>query len=144
MMNAECEIWIGKSGRNVERTASRLELARLLTTLCLTLDCPKMSGKIDKQVQIDRDDTTLHEMLEERLESLKKWQKIGYNLVLFVLVTILLVQITQLMVKYNEAPTYVTTDIVEQREAAFPAITICPEGDKYKSDVLKVSRYACH
>ena len=32
-------------------------------------------------------------------------------------------------------PTYISTDIVDQRDAEFPAITVCPEFP-YKEDVL--------
>ena len=36
-------------------------------------------------------------------------------------------------------PTYVSTHIVNQEKAQFPAITICPISKGYKEDVLQVS-----
>ena len=39
---------------------------------------------------------------------------------------------------YIEGPTYVSTDIVPQSKAVFPAMTVCPEGGAYKKEALKV------
>ena len=34
-------------------------------------------------------------------------------------------------------PTYISSDIVLQKEAGFPAMTVCPITDGYKEDVLQ-------
>jgi hypothetical protein len=36
-----------------------------------------------------------------------------------------------------EGPTYISSDFVNQKDAEFPAITVCPESNGYKLDVLK-------
>ena len=36
-----------------------------------------------------------------------------------------------------KGPTYISSDIVAQKDASFPAMTICPEGGGYKEDVLQ-------
>ena len=45
----------------------------------------------------------------------------------------------QCLIKYWEFPTYISSRIVDQGEADFPAITVCPPTKGYKSDVLMVS-----
>ena len=39
--------------------------------------------------------------------------------------------------KFMEGPTYISSDIVSQKDAAFPAVTVCPISNGYKEDVLK-------
>ena len=39
--------------------------------------------------------------------------------------------------KYFEHPTYVSTDLVNQWDAVFPAITVCPDGNVYHEEVLR-------
>ena len=39
---------------------------------------------------------------------------------------------------YSKWPIYTETNIVQQNDARFPALTICPIGFGYKEDVLKV------
>ncbi len=39
---------------------------------------------------------------------------------------------------YLAEPTYFSSHIVPQREAPFPAFTICPEENRYKPEVLEV------
>ena len=43
----------------------------------------------------------------------------------------------QCLLKYCAFPTYISSHIVDQGEAHFPATTICPQGG-FKLDVLKV------
>ena len=40
--------------------------------------------------------------------------------------------------KYADEPTYISSRIVDQWEADFPAITVCPEYNGLKSNVLQV------
>ena len=43
----------------------------------------------------------------------------------------------QCLVKYYDFPTYISSQIVDQDGADFPAITVCPQGG-FKLDVLRV------
>ena len=43
--------------------------------------------------------------------------------------------------KFVQHPTYVSTYITKQQDAAFPAVTVCPEKSSYKSDVLEVGKF---
>ena len=45
---------------------------------------------------------------------------------------------TKCLIKYAEDPTYISSRIVDQWEAAIPAITVCPEYNGLKLDVLQV------
>ena len=36
-----------------------------------------------------------------------------------------------------QGPTYISSNIVAQEEAEFPAMTVCPESTKYKENVLQ-------
>ena len=65
------------------------------------------------------------------------WRKLGYGLVLAGLIVALVAQTVQLIAKYYEAPTYFTTAVLQQKDAEFPAVTICPEA-KFKEGILKV------
>ena len=47
-------------------------------------------------------------------------------------------QVYQCLEKFASEPTYVSTHIVNQEKAQFPAITICPISKGYKEDVLLV------
>ena len=40
------------------------------------------------------------------------------------------------MVKFIQGPTYISSEIVAQNQAEFPAMTVCPESNGYKEDVL--------
>ena len=42
----------------------------------------------------------------------------------------------QCIVKYLESPTYISSQIVDQWDADFPAITACPQSGGIKLDVL--------
>jgi hypothetical protein len=43
----------------------------------------------------------------------------------------------QCLIRYVDYPTYVSTKETDQSDAAFPAITVCPDGtQKYKYNVL--------
>ena len=54
-----------------------------------------------------------------------------------VLLALLTIQVIRCFEKYFGYPTYVSTKIVHQALAEFPAITICPEKNGYKEDVLQ-------
>ena len=38
-----------------------------------------------------------------------------------------------------KGPTYISSEIVAQKDAAFPALTVCPESGGYKEDVLQAN-----
>ena len=86
----------------------------------------------------DSEDTKTPETPERR-PKLMKFKRAGYYFFLVVLVCALVVQSITLVLKWREGPTYVSTEIVEQRNMSFPAITFCPENEPYKRDVLMVS-----
>ena len=48
-------------------------------------------------------------------------------------------QVYKCLELYSSEPTYVSTHIVNQEKAQFPAITICPISKGYKESVLQVS-----
>ena len=73
---------------------------------------------------------------ERKITKLKFLQKGIYVVALFILILLLLVQTIQCVVKFARGPTYISSEIVPQKEAGFPALTICPESNKYKEDVL--------
>ena len=62
-----------------------------------------------------------------------------FVLALISLVVLTLVQGIQCVDKYLSSPTYISTEVVDQFEAEFPAMTICAGG--YKIDVLKQYGY---
>ena len=49
-------------------------------------------------------------------------------------------KMVQCLIKYWEFPTYISSRIVDQGEADFPAITVCPPKNGLKLDVLRVSQ----
>ena len=53
-----------------------------------------------------------------------------------VLSGLLIIQTKQCVTKFISSPTYISTTYVEQKFADFPAISMCPSGSNYKSDVL--------
>ena len=61
-----------------------------------------------------------------------------YVLVMLILGIMLFVLCLKSILKYNEWPIYTETNIVNQNEARFPAMTFCPLSAGYKQDVLKV------
>jgi len=67
---------------------------------------------------------------------LKLCQRTVFFVALFILVGIFLLQVYQCLEKFASEPTYVSTHIVNQEKAQFPAITICPISKGYKEDVL--------
>ena len=64
-----------------------------------------------------------------------------YVLVMLFLRVILFILCLKSVLKYNEWPIYTETNIVNQNEARFPAMTFCPLTNGYKQDVLKVICY---
>ena len=47
-------------------------------------------------------------------------------------------KMTRCLMKYVEEPTYISSRIVDQWEADLPAITVCPNTNKIKTEVLQV------
>ena len=45
----------------------------------------------------------------------------------------------QCLIKYWDFPTYISSQIEDQAVADFPAVTVCPQSNGLKLDVLKVS-----
>lgn len=77
---------------------------------------------------------------KKRISFLIALRKFVVIFAIFLLTLILLIQTFQCLRKYFSNPTYIATDVVPQSEAEFPAITICPEGNSYKDEVLWVSQ----
>ena len=50
-------------------------------------------------------------------------------------------QVYKCLELFVSEPTYVSTHIVNQEKAQFPAITICPISKGYKEDVLQVTAH---
>ena len=78
-----------------------------------------------------------HKVDQRKVNCLKILQKTVYLLTLLVLLLLLFVQTAQCIHKYFQGPTYISTDIVDQSKAGFPALTICPESNGYKEQVLQ-------
>ena len=74
------------------------------------------------------------------IRCLKTAQKSIYVLVLFILSLILLVQIFDCVSHYLNEPTYFEFKVAPQNKALFPAMTICPQNNRYNEDTLKVFR----
>jgi len=74
---------------------------------------------------------------EKKIVFLKIGQKFLYFFALILLVVILAFQTIQCVLKFMQGPTYISSEIVPQKEAEFPAMTVCPETEKYKLDVLE-------
>ena len=49
---------------------------------------------------------------------------------------LLIIQTIQCVTKFVSGPTYFSTKYMEQKFSDFPAISICPSGSLYKSDIL--------
>ena len=56
---------------------------------------------------------------------------------LLLLVSLLTIQVIRCIFKFIEVPTYVSSKILNQNKADFPAMTVCPDDNGYKADVLK-------
>ena len=74
---------------------------------------------------------------QRKIGRLKFLQKGIYVMALFILILLLLVQTIQCFVKFARGPTYISSEIVPQNEAGFPAMTICPETNKYNKTLLE-------
>ena len=66
-----------------------------------------------------------------------KHTEILKSLVIILLIGLLGTQIIRCFDKYFGYPTYVSTKIVKQAKAEFPAVTICPKSSGYKENILK-------
>ena len=53
----------------------------------------------------------------------------------------MLQRISQCVNGYLKNPTYTESNMVPQVNADFPSVTICPEYNGYKEDVLKVGKW---
>ena len=81
----------------------------------------------------------MKEKNEENESAFVKISKIIlYILVIFMLGMVLFLLSLKSVLRYNEWPIYTETNIVNQNEARFPAMTFCPLYHGYKKDVLKV------
>ena len=78
---------------------------------------------------------------QRKIRCMRICQKLIYGLGLFFLVLLLLIQTVQCLRKYFQEPTFISTEIVRQNQAEFPALTFCPETGAYKLDVLQVGIY---
>ncbi len=67
-------------------------------------------------------------------------RRLIYWTAVLVLLALLAVQVSKCLRLYLDDPTYFSTKIVEQRQVPFPSVTVCPEKDGYKEDVLQVRR----
>ena len=72
------------------------------------------------------------------IKCMKVTHKSIYFFALFILVITLLLQIYRCYDQRARGHTYVETKIVPQRDALFPAMTICPGISGYKRDKLQV------
>lgn len=74
---------------------------------------------------------------KRKIGRLKFLQKGIYVVALFVLILLLFLQTIQCFVKFARGPTYISSEIVPQNEAGFPAMTICPESSPYNETLLQ-------
>ena len=68
---------------------------------------------------------------------IKLFKKIMKNLFILLFVLLLTIQIIKCIQKYIHSPTYVTSKIVAQNMAEFPAISICPINNGFKLNILQ-------
>ena len=66
-----------------------------------------------------------------------KFAKILKSLVIILLICLLGGQVIRCFYKYFDYPTYVSTKIVKQAKAEFPAVTICPKSSGFKERILR-------
>ena len=72
------------------------------------------------------------------INCLKRAQKYVDLLSRLLLIIVLIFPITKCLKRWSEEGTYINTLLVTQRNALFPATTICPVTAGYKHDVLQV------
>ena len=69
--------------------------------------------------------------------SAKKFMSRCFKIIgILVLSGLLIIQTIQCVTKFISGPTYFSTKYMEQKFSDFPAISICPSGSLYKSDIL--------
>ena len=66
-----------------------------------------------------------------------KFVEILKFLVIILLIGLHLAQVIRCFYKYFDYPTYVSTKIVKQAKAEFPAVTICPKSSGFKENMLR-------
>ena len=73
------------------------------------------------------------------MNKIELFKHISKSIFILALLSFLLTKISICLHKYIENPTYTTSKLVNQNEADFPALTICPMGrhDGYKENMLK-------
>ena len=71
---------------------------------------------------------------------LKLCRRLVQATALLALSALLVMQVYKVLAFYFDEPTYFSSAVVRQKKAAFPAMTVCPEGGGYKKEVLQV----CH
>ena len=60
------------------------------------------------------------------MNKLEVFKRITKSIFILTLVSLLLFKVIKCVDEYVENPTYTTSKLVNQKEAAFPALTICP------------------
>ena len=69
---------------------------------------------------------------------LRTLRRIVYAASLSLLLTLLVVMVYNCLRFFFQSPTYFNSEIMLQRDAAFPSITFCPEPNGYNLEVLQV------
>ena len=70
----------------------------------------------------------------------EKYFKIGlHKLLNIALICAVLYLIISSIIYYNTWPIYTSTNVIQQEEGQFPAVTFCDQTKGYKEDVLKVN-----
>ncbi|CAB4054679.1 ASIC4 [Lepeophtheirus salmonis] len=69
-----------------------------------------------------------------------KWMyalvSVAYYSFVFTLFIFMMIQVSQCLIKFIDAPTYMKTSIHSQIESTFPAISVCSSERKYRAQVL--------
>ena len=77
--------------------------------------------------------------LLRKIRCFKCLEKLVYTTVFITLVGLLIAQSTKCVMKYVEGPTFTEMKIAKQQEAEFAAVTLCPQNNGYRADVLQVT-----
>ena len=69
-----------------------------------------------------------------------RYLKIGlHKIINIVLLFAALYLIISSIIYYNKWPIYISTEVIPQQEAQFPAVTFCNHANGYKENILTVS-----
>ena len=101
----------------------------------------RMETKTVFQNYRKREENTIRAFIEERADFTQFLKYSVYGLAVFLLVALTLVQSGQIVYKYFQEPTYISSHYDRQGSAVIPSISICPElqeGQKanLKSEIL--------